>query len=144
MDALSSKELINASIEKRANFFSSISFEKVISFKENLRHLKPLIIALVVFLLLSFIDNSIIFSSAERIINYGTESSTKFPFELNIENSNLTVLEQSDFELSFDVLKQLPKQLFLKYENKIFTLKKNKRNFQYTFKNVTQNVPFLL
>ena len=143
MDALSSIELINASIEKRANFFSSISFEKVISFKENLRHLKPLIIALVVFLLLSFIDNSIIFSSAERIINYTAESSTDFPFELNIENSNLTVLEQSDFELSFDVLgKQLPKQLFLKYENKIFTLKKNKRNFQYTFKNVTQNVPF--
>ncbi|MFL2571788.1 MAG: hypothetical protein ACJ0QL_07930, partial [Parvicellaceae bacterium] len=67
-------DLVNASIEKRTASFKSISFNKAINLKENTRHLKPFGLIFGVFLLLSFIDQSILFSPAERILHYSNEN----------------------------------------------------------------------
>ncbi|MBG15238.1 MAG: hypothetical protein CL853_02675 [Crocinitomicaceae bacterium] len=139
-------DLLNASIDKRVTSFSSISFNSVINFKENLKHLKPLIFVIAVFLLLSFIDNSIIFSSADRIIHFSEKTTLQLTYNIQIENPNLAVLEQDDFTLLVHLYgKDLPKQLYLNYDNKKYTLRKRGlRDFEYEFKNVAKNIPFAI
>ena len=49
--------------------------------------------------MLSFIDQSILFSPAERILHYSTENPANQPYEITFLNESLAILEQEDFNL---------------------------------------------
>ena len=139
-----SLSLLNASIQKRSETFNKTSFNKAINLKENLKHLKPLALVFLVFLLLSFIDGSIIFSSADRIIHYSNKEAKEQLFSVSLINPALSVLEQEDFTLRLEVGgKKLPNELSIRYDNKTFNLnKKDNATFDYVFKNVAQSISF--
>ena len=141
-----SLSLLSASIQKRSETFNKVSFNSAISLKENLKHIKPLILVFLVFLLLSFIDSSIIFSSADRIIHYSNKETKAPPFSLELINQSLSVLEQENYTLSFLVKgKRIPNELAISYGNKKFTLNKASDNtFDYVFKNVAKPIPFTI
>ena len=139
-----SVSLLNASIQKRSDAFNKVAFNNAINLKENVKHIKPLFLVFLVFILLSFIDRSIIFSSADRIIHYSTKETNSLPFSVELVNSSLLVLEQEDCLVQFRVNgKRIPNELAINYDDKSFTLnKKNDTTFEYVFKTVTRKIPF--
>ena len=139
-------DLVNASIEKRTARFKSISFNKAINLKENTRYLKPFGLIFGVFLLLSFIDQSILFSPAERILHYSTENPANQPYEITFLNESLAILEQEDFNLRVRLVgNKIPNSISINYANKKYSLtKKGPFDFEYLFKNVSKKVPFTI
>ena len=136
--------LLNASIQKRSDTFNKVAFNNAINLKENVKHIKPLFLVFLVFIFLSFIDRSIIFSSANRIIHYSTKETNSLPFSVELVNGSLRVLEQDDFLVQFIVRgKRIPNELSINYDDKSFTLnKKTDTTFEYVFKTVTRKIPF--
>lgn len=136
--------LLNASIQKRSDTFNKVAFNNAINLKENVKHIKPLFLVFLVFIFLSFIDRSIIFSSANRIIHYSTKETNSLPFSVELVNGSLRVLEQDDCLVQFIVRgKRIPNELSINYDDKSFTLnKKTDTTFEYVFKTVTRKIPF--
>ncbi|HRP58845.1 MAG TPA: hypothetical protein PK833_00950, partial [Vicingus sp.] len=68
------------------------------------------------------------------------------PFQFNISNKNLKVLKNKDFVLEVSISgNQLPDKVYVVQNNSKTSLTKlDKRNFTYTFKNVTANTTFTL
>lgn len=93
-------ELMLASIEQKAAEFSSFSFSKAVSFKDNMKYLRYVIAPLLVlapFYLFGKQDK--IENTIKRIVDYQTEYSPPAPFVFNVLNDNLSTVENESFKL---------------------------------------------
>ena len=139
--------LIQASINQKINEISSFSFSSVINFSENKKYSKWLAFPLLIVLFFFASGNKhILTESSARIIKHNTFFEPKAPFDFIIDEGNLKVVKQEDFELSL-VLKgnEIPDKVFVVVGNNKFRLKKlNVTTHNYVFKNVITNTDFQL
>ena len=140
-----SKDLIEASIERKYLSIKKFSFQNAIDWKKTIKYLKlssfPLFLLLVIF----FSGNTKVISQASnRIINYNTTFTPPPPFMFEIQNEKLEVLEKTDFELSVKLSgNKKPNKLFININNNIVPMEaKGNDLYSHVFKNVTNNIQF--
>ncbi len=138
--------LVAASIDQRVRQLTPVPFTTAIDISENKKYLKYLIIPLLILLLISVWDINIITSSAGNIINHDTYIPVEAKYQFEIQNDELSVLQQEDFQLTVKVEgKQVPNEVYIEVDNRKHKLKKiNNIEFSYTFRNVQESKDFQL
>ena len=138
--------LISSSINQKINELKPVPFSKAIDISKNKKYLKYAAIPLLLFFVILFINASIIKDGANRIVNYNQEFVPEAPFQFQIMNENMEVVENEDFNLLVKLTgSQLPNEVILKIKNNSIKLrKKSKSEFEYTFKNIQEKKVFNL
>ena len=139
-------DLLAASIEQKTDNLKKISFTNAINYKENLKYLKRFFLVIGLLFIISLFDYTIVFSSAERILNYSEETIPNIPFHFKVDNELLYVLEQEDYKLSVTLSgKEIPENIYIIINQKQHLLKKNSSvSFEYLFRNVQVPLSFFL
>lgn len=138
--------LLTASVNQRITELKPVPFTNAIDLSENKKYVKYAIIPLLIFLFVLLINANIISSGTDRIINYSNEYIPKAPFQFNIKNNDLSVIENEDFELEVSLSgSSIPNEVFVEYDGKEYKLnKKDKNTFTYLFNNVQEEKDFKL
>ena len=141
-----SNQLILASIDQKALELKPIPFSNAVNLGENKKHLRFLLLPILVIIAISIAAPKIFTESTQRLVNHNTYIAPLAPFSMEITNNDLGVLKNKDYTLEV-VIKgsQLPEKVYIESEgNKIPLSKTDKRNYSYTFKNVQQDKAFKL
>lgn len=138
--------LLIASINQRIGQLSPLPFSSAIDLSENKKHIKYLLIPLIIILAIVFVDSKIITGSTSNLINYNSKIIPSAPFSFLIDNEALNVLEKDDFVLSVSVSgEKIPNDVYVNVNGKKHKLQKiSKLGFSYTFRNVQKNQLFSL
>ncbi len=139
-------ELIDASIQQKMLKLNPLPFNLAVNFKENLRYLKGIIAIVFIFILISFIDSNIIFSSVNKLINYSKIEYAPPPFHYQVNSENLEVLEKENFTLDIVLSgKEIPARIYIVYgDNNHYVKKKSTTRFEFVFRNVQKPISFYL
>lgn len=141
--------LVTASVNQRIQQLKPVPFAAAIDFKDNKKYLKFLLIPLFIFLGIYIVKSDIITDGTNRLMNYNNAAIDveNVPFEFEIQNKELSVLEQDDFELKVLIKEKkfTPENVYILVDGKSHKLKKiNNKEFTYTFRNVQQQQDFQL
>lgn len=135
--------LLEAAIEQISRNFVSYRFERIVKFNSNLKYI---LFFSAVFLLFSviYITYPGVIGSSNRIIHYKQSFERVFPFTISLENSNLRVVYEEDFNLKISVEGELlPDKIFVKSGDLLVGCRKESPNlFSHTFKKVRQKIVF--
>ncbi|MDC1451424.1 hypothetical protein N8371_03300 [Vicingaceae bacterium] len=141
-----SSDLLIASINQKIEQLDPVPFAAAVNFQENKKYLKFLLVPLLVIIGLAAFQPKVIKDSTQRIISYNEEFVKKAPYQVVVENENLTAFKNEDFRLKISLTgEEIPNQLNVIYQGKRFLLsKKGKNNFEYEFKNLQKDMAFSL
>ncbi len=136
--------LLLASIEQRTAQLSPVPFAQVIDLRENKRYFRYLVPVVVVFGIVLLAAPSIITDAGQRVIRYSEAFVPVAPFNFELENDSLEVVQFSDFTLALKTSgKELPADVYVETEKGRFKLEKLATNqFQFTFRELQQDLPF--
>ncbi len=139
-----SKKLIEASIEQKASQLRITPFQNAIDLSKNKKYLKWVLPPLMIIVGLFIASPSLIKDSTERIIRNNTDYEMEMPFNFILENSDLTVPENSDLTLNLSVDgKALPQSVGLELNGFNYNMVKTDDNhYQYVLKNLNKNTKF--
>ena len=142
----SPNQLVLASIDQKSAELKPVPFANAVDFSENKRYWKIALFPLLFLLFISIFSPEIFKVGTERLVNHNSIIKPIAPFEFNIKNTALSVLKNKDFNLEVVISgNQLPDKVFLVQNGmKTVLTKTDKRNFSYTFKNVTEPITFNL
>ncbi len=145
-DKSSENDLIEYSINQKIEELKPVKFSNAVDFSGNKKYLKFALAPIVLFFFILFVNARILKEGTTRIINYNQEFIPEAPFQFNLLNRDLSVVENEDFELKIEVTgRETPNEVFLKMgENSVKLRKTSKTQFEYTFKNVQGKKQFLL
>jgi hypothetical protein len=138
--------LLLAGIDQKIAEIKPVPFTSAIDLKANLKHLRYAGIPLIVILFLLIAAPEVITESSKRIIAYNQAFDPVAPFQFSVISKDLKVAALEDFMLDVQVSgSELPKEVYIEVEGTRFLCTpEGKRNFNYQFKNVKQNIPFRL
>lgn len=140
------RQLIEASIAQRSRELSPVPFSTAIDLGRNRRYLRYALPPVGVLLILLFAAPSLITGPAKRLIAHSTEFLPEAPFQFVVQNKQLTVPENEDFELQVEMRgNALPQQVFLEQDGKRIPLvRQDVAHFTHRFRNVHEPVDFKL
>ena len=140
------RQLIEASIAQRSRELSPVPFSTAIDLGRNRRYLRYALPPVGVLLILLFAAPSLITGPAKRLIAHSTEFLPEAPFQFVVQNKQLTVPENEDFELQVEMRgNALPQQVFLEQDGKRIPLvRQDVAHFTHRFRNVQEPVDFKL
>ena len=139
--------LINASIEEKIQKIKPIPILSAIDFKKNKKHLKWLLVPLVIILFFVLSGTEYILTdSYARIVNHSKFYESKMPFHYNFVNNELKAKQNESFKLEVEVQgSSVPKNVFLILKNNRIQMRSNKTNkYSYNFENISQDTDFQL
>ena len=114
---LKSSNLLLASIDQKALELKPIPFANAVNLTENKKHLKYLFIPLLLFVGISIVSPKIFMVGSQRLMNHNTYIAPVAPFKMEINNEELSVLKNRDFNLEITVSgNQLPNKLYLEHD----------------------------
>lgn len=144
--ALGHNNLLLASIDQKSLELKPVPFVGAVDFNENKKHLKYLLIPLLLLIGVSIVAPKIFTVGTERLVNHSVYIAPVAPFTMEISNKELSVLKNKDFNLEVSISgNQLPEKLYLQQGGNKYPLSKmDKRTYGYTFKNVQQKKDFKL
>ena len=142
---LQALSLIEASVNQKIKQLSPVPFTAAIDLSKNKKHIKYLLLPLGVFLLLLLGAPGILKDSTSRLVHHGMHYEYA-PFHFNVENDALKTLQQEDFLLKVKLKgDEIPEHAYIKLGEAEYRLNKiDKFHFQFLFKNVQKNTPFVL
>ena len=145
-DSLEQNSLIEASIDQRIASFKPIPFVSAVNITDNKKYLRYALVPLATVIVIAFAAPSILTEGTKRIIHYNTFYKKTAPFNFNITNKSLEVVQGDDLNLDVKISgEQIPQDIYL--EDGINTFKLDKKdiiNFNYQFKNLQHNKKFRL
>ena len=144
--SVSDNELLLASINQKVNELKPVPFMSAINLRENLKYVKYVLIIFISFSFSWFAFPEVVKESTKRILHPKTDFASPLSYQFLIENGNLKVAQNEDFLLEVKVKGDvLPEEVFIEIGDGRFKLqKKDKLHYSYLFKNVNQNVDFML
>ncbi|MDP4934207.1 MAG: hypothetical protein NWR30_05805 [Salibacteraceae bacterium] len=144
--ALSSNDLLNASIDQKASQLNHYDFRSAINAKKNLVWLRYLAIPVAIVLLILLWNPSILRDSSKRVVSFNQDFTPVAPFSFKIKNKTLSVAEGEDFELLVETIgSKIPENTFIDNDGKKLRLKKlSNGQFVFKFLNVMDDVRFHL
>ena len=141
------ESLIHASIDQKIKEIEFTPFNNAIDWTKTINYSKYLFVPIAIIGLLFISGNKeVISESALRIINYNTYFQKPAPFYFEVNNSSMRVLEKSNFNLFVNTVgDELPKDVYIHYGglSKKMT-PDNESSFNYTFRNIKENLSFYL
>ena len=134
-------DLLLASIDQRSNDMKYISFENVISFKDNIKYIKYLILPFLITAVIGIISPGTLTQPATRIIQFNREFVPKAPFQFSVQNDNMIAFRNEDFSLSLKIIgEDVPESVYLLSQNRKVKLQKSgNRDFKYDFEKVQES-----
>ena len=138
--------LVTASIDQRVSQLTAVPFKAAIDLSENKKYLKFLFFPIIILLVISFADSSIILNSTDNILHHNTIIATNAPFRFEVQNESLEVMQQENFVLSVEVRgNHIPNSVFVNVGGRKHKLKKTSNiSFEHTFRNVNADHDFYL
>ena len=138
--------LLRASIDQRIASLEPIPFSSAINFGDNRKYLKYVLPPVLLAVILLIVAPSVLRDGSERIVSYNVAYTPKAPFDFIIANDSLKVPLNEDFNLTVEARGDyIPSAMSLDLGGKLFRMKRNNDgSFQYTFRNVRNEVPFKL
>ncbi len=142
----SSIELVNASIDQKISSLRPIPFGAAIDLKINRKFLKYFLPPAIILVVILFASPAVLTEPAKRYYKYSTFFEKQAPFQFNILNKNMDVVQQQDFLLDVKMAgDDIPNEMFVVYNGNEYKLsKENVVSFHYTFKNVQKDLVFYL
>lgn len=142
----SDNDLINHSINQKIAELKPVPFSSAIDVSKNKKYLKYAAIPVLLFVAILFINARILSDGTSRIVNYNKEFIPEAPFQFNVTNKDMNVVENEDFNLQVKLTgKEIPNEVFLKISENVVKLRKTSNTeFEYTFKNVQGKKSFNL
>lgn len=136
--------LLQASIDQKITELQPVPFKSAINLKTNYKYLKYALIPMLLLVVVLFTNSRIITEGTNRIVNYNTFFEQEAPFQFDILNTDLEIMQNEDFDLELKVTgEELPAEVYLEIGGNRFKMeKKDKLNFGYTFKNLQKNTDF--
>ena len=123
--------LINASIQQKIKDIKPIAFSSAINYSDNKKHIKWVLIPLVIILLFIISGKQYILTeSSARIIKHNTFFEPKAPFQYLIKNPKLEVVQYRDYTLAIEIAgHEIPDEVFILINGNSFRIKSNRYNF---------------
>lgn len=139
-------DLIIASINARSKKLMTVPFKSAIDYASNKKYLYfalPPILLIGAFLVAS---PKMLTEPGARLLNHSVAFEKPLPFKLNIENKELTAIQQEDFILEVRVTgEEIPSEIFLEMDGNEFKMKQEDHlKFTYTFKKIQHDRDFRL
>lgn len=137
-------DLTFASVQQKTREFEPLSFDTVIDFRENRKHLKFLIIPAVTALIILLINPAIFTRSTERIVHFNRAYSPEAPFTFRISNESLTAFYNENFTVKIDIVgRALPQSAYIVSKNqRVKLVPTGSGKFEYTFERIQQPLDF--
>lgn len=137
-------ELIEASINQKAESIKLIPFKQAIDLSKNRKHLRFALPPVAVALFILFAAPSLLTDSTYRILNNGIDFQKPAPYIFLLEDENPSVIQYEDYKLTIKVAgDKLPNEAFVRIDDYEYRLSKESPNeFSYLFSNVRKNTNF--
>lgn len=135
---------IQASISQKTRDLSVVPFSKAVNLNQNRKYLKYLIAPAVLVILVLLFLPQIFLEGTNRIIHYNKEFTYPAPFRFIVQNTNLSVFRNDDFDLKLVIEGEtVPEQVYMNLNGRRIKLKKNTETlYSYSFKNIQREEVF--
>lgn len=145
-EGLTDRSLIEASIDQKIEQLKPVPFSLAIDLGKNKRYVKYALPPLMVFLFMLFAAPNVLRESNERLINNGSYFEREAPFQFNVENEKLEVVQYDDFQLEVKIVGDvLPDEVYLESGEARFRMQQNSpASYSYTFNKVNEDKDFFL
>ncbi|WP_183561686.1 DUF4175 family protein [Mucilaginibacter sp. SP1R1] len=140
------RALIEASIDQKIESLKPISFPSAINIRQNTKYLKWVLAPAAVIIVIALAAPSILTESTKRLIRHNEYFVPAAPFQFNILNKSLSVVQGDDLKLDLRLTgDKLPADVYVETASNTFKLdKQNISRFHYIFTNLQQNTQFKL
>ncbi len=137
-------ELIRASIDQRIEGLKPVPFAHAIDLRKNRRYLKYAVPPLLVLLVIVFTAPTVITDGTARLVKHREPFEPSLPFNFEIVNDKLSVIEQNDFPLELQMRgKVRPDKVYVNIGEHRFRMEKTGNGtFKHVFKNVKESIDF--
>lgn len=139
-----SYQLLSAAIDTKIDQIKPFPFIKAIPFKTTFKFARWALIPVLIFALIFSIKSEVFTDSTKRIVNYQHYYEKPAPYGFEIENNQLTVFQNEDFLLKFNVVgEEAPSEVFIFYGNKNYKCSKiSNTEFSYSFSKLQKDTEF--
>jgi len=136
--------LAQASIDQKTSDIGLVPFQGAIDLRSNKKYLKYTAVPLVLLIAFITLAPSDLKDSTGRLINNGQEYKRKAPFDLNLAQPSLEVMQYEDYVLEINAAGDvIPDEVYVQTEGLTYRMKKVRAGvFSYTFQNVQKDVKF--
>jgi hypothetical protein len=140
------RALIEASIDQKIELLKPVSFPSAVNIRENNKYLKWILVPAAIICLIALAAPSVLTESTKRLIRHDEYFAPVAPFQFNVLNSSLNVVQGQDLKLDVKLTgNKIPADVYLQLANNTFKLDKQSiSHFQYLFTNLQQNTTFRL
>ncbi len=139
-------ELLMASISQKAIELKPIPFTKAIAIRKNIRYVKYALPPILVIAVMLLVFPSFITEPSRRIINHNEVYSKPLPYELQLNNTEFSVLQHDDYTVSLQAMgDELPAQIYVNDGNYNYRmLEVTPASFAYTFADLNEDLFFTI
>ncbi|MEM1328021.1 MAG: DUF4175 domain-containing protein [Bacteroidota bacterium] len=143
-DQSAENSLILAGIDQKSDDIKLVPFRNAIDLGQNRQYLRYVLPPLMVLIMILFAAPSLIKDSTTRLINNGTKYDRPAPFQFELIQDELKVVQNQDFPITVKVEGDvLPNEVFINVDNYQYRLQKEEANtFTYRFNNVQKDTEF--
>lgn len=140
------RALIEASIDQKIELLKPVSFPSAVNIRENNKYLKWILIPAAIICLIALAAPSVLTESTKRLIRHDEYFAPVAPFQFNVLNSSLNVVQGQDLKLDVKLSgNKIPADVYVELAGNTFKLDKQSiSHFQYLFTNLQQNTTFRL
>lgn len=138
-------ELLIASVEQKMDEMKTFSFPKAVSYASNKKYLPYFVLPILVFALSFLIaDANWFVKSYERMANYNQAYTPPVPYNFQLMNDSLIVVQNQSFELAFTIVgNRIPEEVKLLVEEESHFLQAdNKGIYRYSIASSSKDIPF--
>lgn len=141
MSLIEDSEILLASIDQKTKEIYPITFHKAIDKKKTKKIGLISLFFVLGLLVISFCCPDFLKQSTYRYINHTQYFEKPVPFQFELKNSSLKVLQQEDFIVEVKIKgKALPEMVYIKVDENEFQMKKNtKTTFSYKISQLQKN-----
>jgi flagellar biosynthesis GTPase FlhF len=143
-DQSAENSLILAGIDQKSDDIKLVPFRNAIDLGQNRQYLRYVLPPLLLLIVILFAAPSLITDSTARLINNGKKYERPAPFQFELVQEDLKVIQNQDFPITVKVDGDvLPNEVFINVDNYQYRLQKEDANtFSYRFNNVQKDTEF--
>jgi len=141
---VTSKVLIEASINQKISELRPIPFRAAIDLRANRRYLKYALGPLTVMALLLVASPTLVREPARRLVQYNAHFEKELPYQIRVLNDGLDAVQQEDFLLEVGIEgEEVPDVVFVEANGGRYRMvKDHPAAFHYLFRNLQSDVRF--
>lgn len=136
--------LLLATIDQRLTQMHVLPMEEIISYKENIKYLRYLILPFLAVALFGILSPNTILEPTKRIVQFNKDFIPVAPFTFNLQNKSLLAFRNEDFDVQLKVSgNEIPDNVYLVNDDrKIKLTKTGDRSYDHQFEKIQQSTNF--